>query len=127
MMAQQAVMLVRQSEDDIEAIADLTPMLPEWKPRRYVIDDIVQYDDGAYKCVQAHDATGNPDWTPRNAASLWFSYRGAIDEWPRWAQPAGAHDAYAKGARVTHNSRRWTSDVDANVWEPGIAMWTLVG
>src|SRR3546814_2981202 len=39
---------------------------------------------------------------------------------PAWAQPFGAHDAYAAGATVTHNGQTWTSDVDANVWEPAV-------
>lgn len=38
----------------------------------------------------------------------------------RWA----AQIAYAKGAKVSHNGKHWTSDVDANVWEPGAYGWT---
>lgn len=41
-----------------------------------------------------------------------------------WKQPLGAHDAYAKGSVVTHNEFTWVSDVDANVWEPGVYGWT---
>ena len=29
--------------------------------------------------------------------------------------------AYAKGAKVTHNGKKWTSTADNNVWEPGAA------
>ena len=38
----------------------------------------------------------------------------------------GSTDAYAKGAKVSHNSKRWTSNVYANVWEPGVYGWTEV-
>jgi hypothetical protein len=41
-----------------------------------------------------------------------------------WIQPTGAHDAYAQGAVVTHNEFTWVSDVDDNVWEPGVYGWT---
>ena len=42
-----------------------------------------------------------------------------------WQQPSGAHDAYAKGDKVTHDGHTWTSTVDANVWEPGTGdFWT---
>ena len=41
-----------------------------------------------------------------------------------WVQPTGAHDAYPVGAKVTHNGSLWTSDVDANTWEPGVYGWT---
>ena len=36
----------------------------------------------------------------------------------------GSTDAYAKGAKVSHNGKHWTSDVGANVWEPGAYGWT---
>lgn len=48
------------------------------------------------------------------------------EETPEWVQPAGAHDAYAKGAIVMHNGKKWKSDVDGNVWEPGVYGWTEV-
>ena len=46
------------------------------------------------------------------------------EEWPEWSQPLGAHDAYSKGAKVSHNGKHWISDLDANVWEPGQYGWT---
>lgn len=48
------------------------------------------------------------------------------DEYPEWVQPTGAHDAYEQGAKVSHNGKKWTSDVSANVWEPGVYGWTEV-
>ena len=38
----------------------------------------------------------------------------------------GSTDAYAKGAKVSRNGKHWTSDVDANTWEPGVYGWTEV-
>lgn len=48
------------------------------------------------------------------------------EETPEWVQPTGAHDAYAKGAIVMHNGKKWKSDIDGNVWEPGVYGWTEV-
>lgn len=48
------------------------------------------------------------------------------EEYPEWVQPTGAHDAYAQGAKVSHNGKKWTSDIDGNVWEPGVYGWTEV-
>lgn len=48
------------------------------------------------------------------------------EEYPEWVQPTGAHDAYAQGAKVSHNGKKWTSDVGGNVWEPGVYGWTEV-
>jgi hypothetical protein len=28
------------------------------------------------------------------------------------------------GDKVSHNEKHWISDVDANVWEPGVYGWT---
>lgn len=42
---------------------------------------------------------------------------------PQWAQPEGAHDAYAKDAEVLYGGLVWVSTVDANVWEPGVYGW----
>ena len=56
--------------------------------------------------------------------ALWTAV--SLDEYPAWVQPTGAHDAYSKGDKVTHNGKRWTSDVDNNTWEPGVYGWTEV-
>ena len=83
-------------------------------------DSRYQYNGKLYKCVQAH--TTQADWTPDKTPALWVKV--SLDEWPEWVQPTGAHDAYAKGDKVTHSSKKWTSDVDANTWEPGVYGWT---
>lgn len=84
--------------------------------------DRCEYDNKVYECIQSH--TTQADWTPDATPALWK--RVYTEEWPNWIQPTGAHDAYSKDAKVTHNSKKWTSDVDANVWEPGVYGWTEV-
>lgn len=46
-----------------------------------------------------------------------------IEPGEEWGQPQGAHDAYPKDWRVSHEGQDWISLVDANVWEPGQANW----
>lgn len=48
------------------------------------------------------------------------------EEYPEWVRPTGAHDAYTQGAKVSHNGKKWTSNVENNVWEPGVYGWTEV-
>ena len=36
-----------------------------------------------------------------------------------WIQP-GANNAYKQGDQVEHNGKVWESQIDNNVWEPGI-------
>ena len=86
----------------------------------YAVGDRVKFGDTLYKCVQAH--TSQEDWTPEVVPALWT--RVTVEEWPEWVQPTGAQDAYMAGDKVTHNEKHWTSDVDNNVWEPGVYGWT---
>lgn len=87
----------------------------------YVKGDIRQYNGLLYRCTQPH--TSQSDRTPSAAVSLWTRIADPTQEWPEWIQPAGAHDAYAKGAKVSHNGKHWVSTAEANVWEPGAYGW----
>lgn len=99
-------------------------MFPKWKTNvYYAVGDRVQYNLDLYKCIQAH--TSQADWTPDVAVSLFVKVADPSEEWPEWVQPTGAHDAYAKGDKVSHNGSHWTSSIDANVWEPGVYGWTV--
>lgn len=105
--------------DALEAVE----LFPHWnETATYSIGDRVSYDGTLYKCLTAHQSQST--WTPPDSPSLWVRVDDPSIEWPDWVQPKGATDAYAKGAKVSHNDKHWISDVDANVWEPGVAMWT---
>lgn len=55
---------------------------------------------------------------------MWTPIGNPLEEFPEWVQPLGAQDAYSKGAKSAHGGKRWVSDVDGNVWEPGVYGWT---
>ena len=102
-------------------------MFPYWRTGLTITQDDItngkhryQYNGKLYKCVQAH--TTQADWTPDKTPALWVEV--SLEEFPEWKQPAGTHDAYKKGDKVTHNGKKWSSDVDANVWEPGVYGWS---
>lgn len=110
------------SLDDETALTGIE-LFPMWKPdTAYVLNERVQYEGVLYKCVQAH--TSQEDWIPPLTPALWTVV--SLEEWPEWRQPTGAQDAYAAGDKVSHNNDRWISDVDANVWEPGVYGWSAV-
>ena len=112
----------RLTADDNTALTGME-LYPVWAVGIAVAKDSrYQYNGKLYKCVQAH--TTQADWAPDVTPALWVMV--SLDEWPEWIQPTGSHDAYAKDAKVTHNGKKWTSDVDANVWEPGVYGWTEV-
>lgn len=107
------------TDEQAEQVPDA---FPAWQVgKAYEIGYRVRYQGALYKCVQAH--TSQSDWTPDVAASLWS--RVGEGDIPEWVQPTGAHDAYAIGDKVHHNGKVWTSDIDANVYEPGAYGWSL--
>lgn len=106
---------------DDETALDFTEFFPAWKSgNAYAVGDRVRDENTLYKCVQAH--TAQSDWNPAITPALWAVV--SIEEWPEWVQPLGAADAYAMGDKVTHNGKHWVSDLDANVFEPGVYGWT---
>ena len=101
---------------------DAAELFPMWALKDYAVGDRVQYEGNLYKCIQAH--TAQADWAPDTAVSLWVKVDDPSIEWPEWRQPTGAQDAYAMGDKVSHNGKHWISDVDSNVWEPGVYGWS---
>ena len=110
---------------EAEAIT-ATCLHPKWS------GDGVQYkagqrvqDDGVLYTVLL-DHTSQPDWKPADAPSL-FAKVLIPDPTviPEWEQPESTNP-YAKGDKVAHNGKTWVSDIDGNVWEPGVYGWTEV-
>ena len=110
---------------EAEAVA-ATCLYPKWNGNSiaYVKGQRVQDDGVLYTVLQAH--TSQPDWKPTAAPSL-FAKVLIPDPTviPEWEQPESTNP-YAKGDKVTHNGKTWVSDIDGNVWEPGVYGWTEV-
>ena len=110
--------------DDVTA-GEHAELFPEWSfPVAYKAGNIRRRNGQLYRCLKDH--TSQETWTPEDASSLWVAVADPAEEWPEWSQPGGDYDAYAKGDKVSHSGKRWTSDVDNNVWEPGVYGWTEV-
>ena len=116
---------VRQNISDVETTMTES-IYPQWDSNgySYFAGEKVSYNDKYYRCIQSH--TSQADWTPDTAVSLWVSISDPQEEWPEWVQPTGAHDAYAKGDKVSHLDKHWVSDIDANVYEPSVYGWSEV-
>ena len=110
---------------EAEAVA-ATCLYPKWNGNgvAYAKGQRVQYDGVLYTVLQAH--TSQADWTPTDAPSL-FAKVLIPDPTvvPEWEQPESTNP-YAKGDKVAHNGKTWVSDIDGNVWEPGVYGWTEV-
>lgn len=116
-----AIEISAQSLSDEDAV-NVPELFPSWEDgHSYQIGDRVSRGDTLYKCIQDH--VSQSDWLPENTPSLWNRMDDPEEEWPEWRQPTGAHDAYEKGYKVSHNNKHWISTVDGNVWEPGVYGW----
>ena len=52
-------------------IVSMCNFLPVWTPKEHALGSVVRYCGEPYKCIQAHDSTGNSSWTPDVTYSLW--------------------------------------------------------
>ena len=110
--------------DDAAALTGME-LFPAWAAgNAYAIGDRVQYNGALYKCVQAH--TSQADWMPPAAPSLFAEVLpGAAGGIGEWQQPDSTNP-YKKGDKVKHNGKTWESEIDNNVWEPGVYGWKEV-
>lgn len=89
---------VENVREDTAAINRVAALARPWKPGAYAVGDVRVYGATPYRCVQAHDSTQNPAWTPDATPALWMQYHGTTPETARpWVAPAGAHDVYRAG------------------------------
>ena len=113
-----------QSLDDTSALK-APNLFPKWAEGVvYTKGMRVRYDEVLYSVLLDH--TSQADWTPEAAPSL-FAKVLIPDEnvIPEWEQPDSTNP-YMAGDKVTHNGKTWVSDLDNNVWEPGVYGWTEV-
>lgn len=110
---------------DDETATEHTDLFSPWvEGIAYEVGNIRSYEGDLYRCVQAH--TSQSDWTPDKVPALWTKIGDPAEEFPEWSQPVGAHDAYAKGDKVSFGGKHWESTVDNNVWQPGVYGWSEV-
>lgn len=89
---------VESVRENTAALNKVAVMARPWTPGSYVVGDVRVYDGIPYRCVQAHDSSANPAWTPDATPALWMQYHGTTPETARpWVAPAGAHDVYRAG------------------------------
>ena len=121
------MMLVRSQAPSLsdEQALELDAMYPEYDATaKYGKGDIVRDAGRLYRAVN------NVNASPTHPADDGVNWR-LMDEpdedgvFP-WRQPYGKKDYYRKGDTVTHDGSTWVSDVNKNVWEPGVYGWHQV-
>ena len=103
------VKAAQEQQLDETTIAEYPDLFVEWDANwRGKQGDIVQDEGNLYRSI--HDVTNEGQNTkPSATPSMWTRI--------------GAHDAYAKGDKASHNGKNWVSTADNNVWEPGVYGW----
>lgn len=108
--------------NDADAV-EMIELFPHWEKRigtDVIIGERLQDEGILYKVIQAH--TIQSDWKPKDTPSLFRAV--SVEEYPQWVQPTGVADAYMQGDKVTDESIRWISNIDNNVWKPGVFGWS---
>ena len=111
--------------DDETALTGVE-LFPAWAVgKNYAVGDRVQRAGKLYKCLQAH--TAQADWNPIDAPSLWAEVLAGQDgtEIGEWVQPDSTNP-YMRGDRVSYNGKTYESEVDNNVWAPGVYGWVEI-
>ena len=110
-------------EADDNTALRMTEFYPEWAAGvDYATGYKVQYGGKLYKCLQAH--TAQADWNPVDAPSLWAEVLAGQDGTAigEWVQPDSTNP-YMRGDKVNYKGKLYESEVDNNVWEPGVYGW----
>ena len=122
-----SVQMVLDNATDEQAIV-MKYLYPTWSGNgiKYKKDDRLMYNDVFYKVLQDH--TSQESWTPDTASSLFTVVGNPEEEYPEFIQPTGAHNAYAKGDKVTFEGKKYKSLIDNNVYSPTAYPqgWSLV-
>lgn len=112
-----------QAIDGQDAL-DAVGLYPAWASGvGYTVGDKVRYGDVLYRCLMGH--TSQDTWTPDVSPSLWAQVLAEDGKILPWQQPDSTN-AYSKGDKVMHAGKTWVSDVDGNVWEPGVYGWSEI-
>ena len=130
MKRSEALNLRKHIENAVQSLPDAAALEavvlhPVWKAGiAYSAGYKAQHSGRLWRCLHAHKAQAG--WEPENAPSLWAKVLIPDETFiHEWEQPDSTNP-YSAGDKVTHNGKTWVSDIDNNVWEPGVYGWSEV-
>lgn len=113
---QAQIQATAMTDDQVLSVAAL---YPDWAPSNYDVGDVRNHESQTWQCVQAHDSTATPDWSPGAVAALWAPYHATDPRYARpWLQPIGTHDAYQMGECMVLDGVTYRCLQDATVFGP---------
>lgn len=127
-----AIQLFLQTLTDESQMMEAAAVYPAYAVnRRYPAGEIFSFGENAdgepqlYRVIQAH--VSQADWNPAALPALYEKLGFSPSGLPLWTQPLSAADAYQAGDMAWHQARKWVSQADNNVWEPGVYGWEEAG
>ena len=129
LMEVSSLVFVQMAQDgtlDDVTISEHPSLFPTWTPKWTGKSGTILMDEGKlYRSI--HDITNVAQNTkPSETPSMWTPISDPTQEYPEWVQPIGSHDAYSQGDKVSHMDKHWVSDMNGNVWQPGVYGWSEV-
>ena len=96
--------------------------IPTWRQRDFSqvpVGTPYKWHGVVYKLWQQHDATGQPDWSPDQAVSLWDLCHTTDPALAGpYVVPQGTRGLYQKGECCTYQGQIYVSLIDGNSWAP---------
>lgn len=118
MMAKQAREKAAADPTAANDIIDMAPLLKKWCEGKWTNDDVCVYDGLPYWCMQPHDSTGNPMWSPAYETALWALYHGR-DASHALPFKVEGHNPYHTGHwMIWTDGFYYRSKQENNVWSP---------
>lgn len=102
-----------------EVIA-MAPVLTPWQAGPQAVSEVRVYEGVPYRCIQAHDSTDNPAWTPPATPAMWAPYHATEKAYALpWQMPTMAEDAYNAGEWMIYtDGQTYRCTQDGTVWGP---------
>lgn len=130
-LAAQAV----SGEADGTALISQADKIPTWRQRAYNTGDTpvgkpYKWGNQVYQLWQQHDATGQPDWSPDKAVSLWNICHTKDPKKARpYIAPQGTRGLWQAGECCVQSGHVWRSLAADNAYAPNEmrASWEDLG
>ena len=100
---------VESVRENTAALNKVAVMARPWAPGAYAVGDVRVYGGIPYRCVQAHDSSANPAWTPGATPALWMQYHGTTPETARPWVAASSTRGNSTGRSIRTSSRDYAS------------------
>lgn len=110
-------------------------LIPTWRQRAYNTDETpvgkpYQWQGQVYRLWQQHDATGQPDWSPDKAVSLWdLCHTTDPTQATAYTAPQGTRCLWQSGECCVLDGRVWRCLADNTAYSPAElpAVWEDLG